>query len=296
VRRVLRIASIAVLYQILSAGLYGPSVDASRNHISAGQTAGAIPEPAPTLQSQLQPILKAAKENDSKQFDTLINDLRIPDSADWFTSTFGKEIGERLAAAYSATWNDYKNNIESMFRESGAKNHTHVFVTKFSTSSISRRDPSIQSILGDARGPFVLYTARAGNNRASDVLPGVYVFVQGHFRAVNWRTFYDLPGFKPMRIRVDRRIAPEPTQHVDAVTPSDSQHPQVHGTVWVHVIIDRDGNVAEVEPVSGPPEFISDAVRSAWQWRFEPKRLKGEPVEVDTTIPITFVEATLKLE
>lgn len=97
-----------------------------------------------------------------------------------------------------------------------------------------------------------------------------------------------------MRIRVDRRIAPEPAQHVDAGAPSDSQHPR--GTVWVHVIIDRDGNVAQVEPVSGPPEFISDAVRYAWQCRFELKIANGKPVEVDTTIPFIFVEAALKLK
>lgn len=183
-----------------------------------------------------------------------------------------------------------------MFRDSGTKKHTQVFVKKFSTSSIARRDASLQSILSDAKGPLVLYTARAGKYRENDPLPGVYVFAQGHFRVVNWRTFYDLPNFKPLRIRGDRQVTPEPTEHVDSPAPSDSQHPQTQGTVWVHLIIDRDGIVAQAESVSGPVEFISAALQSARQWRFEPKILKGDHVEVDTTIPIIFLEASLNLK
>lgn len=263
---------------------------------SAHVSAGGVPEPATTLQSQLESILKAAEDGNSKQVDNLIDGLRIPDSTDWFRSTFGKEIGDKLAVTYAASWKDYKISAESMFRDSGANKHTHAFVRKFSTSSMARHDASIGSILSNAKNPLVLYTARAGKYRDSDALPGVYVFVQEQFRLVNWRTFYDLPNFKPMRIRVDRRITPEPTGRVDSRSPSDSQHPQSQGTVWVHVIIDRDGIVAQAESVSGPPQFISEAVQSAQQWRFEPKIFKGEPVEVDTTIPVIFFEVPLKLK
>jgi TonB family protein len=295
VRCVLGIAAIAV-FQILSSSLCGLSADALRGHVSVGQTAGPILEPATTLQSQLEPILKAAAEGDAKQLDNLIDGLRIPDGADWFTRTFGKEIGDKLAATYSASWNDYRSSAESMFRDRGASKQTHVFVKRFSTSSIARRDTSIQSILRSAIGPLVLYTARAGENRGDDALPGVYVFAQGHFRVVNWKTFFDLPNFKPVRIRVDRQITPEPAGRKDSPTPSDSQHPQVQGTVWIHVIIDRDGIVAQAESASGPAEFVSNALQSARQWRFEPKILKGDPVEVDTTIALIFVKAPVKLE
>lgn len=294
-RSTLGIAAIAVC-QIFSSSLCGLSADASRKHVSVGQAAGPISEPATTLQSQLEPILKAAEEGDSKQLDSLVDGLRIPDSADWFTRTFGKEIGDKLAATYSASWNDYKSSAESMLRDAGASKHTHIFVTQFSTSSNARRDASIQSILSGAIGPLVLYTARAGEHRGNDALPGVYVFAQGRFRVVNWRTFFDLPNFKPTRIRVDRSITPEPARHVDSPTPSDPQHPQVQGTVWINVIIDRDGIVAQAESVSGPPELVSDALQSARQVRFKPKILKGDPVEVDMTIPIIFVKASVKLE
>jgi protein TonB len=56
----------------------------------------------------------------------------------------------------------------------------------------------------------------------------------------------------------------------------------------VHVVIDRDGNIAQLEPISGPPELINAAAEAARQWRYKPTILNGDPVEVDTTITISF--------
>jgi TonB family protein len=134
----------------------------------------------------------------------------------------------------------------------------------------------------------VLYTASARKDRESDSLPGVYLFAQGKFRVVNWRTFYDLPKVKPMRIRVGGQVAPQLIHHVNPIPQSDALHQQVHGTVMVHVVIDRDGNIAQLDPISGPPELINAAVEAARQWRYKPTILNGDPVEVDTTITIAF--------
>ncbi|HEU0049733.1 MAG TPA: energy transducer TonB [Nitrososphaera sp.] len=73
-----------------------------------------------------------------------------------------------------------------------------------------------------------------------------------------------------------------------SIPQSDPLHQQAHGTVVVHVVIDRDGNVAQLEPVSGPPELINAAVEAARQWRYKPTILNGDPVEVDATITIAF--------
>jgi TonB family protein len=134
----------------------------------------------------------------------------------------------------------------------------------------------------------VLYTAGTGKDRESDSLPGVYLFAQGKFRVVNWRTFYDLPNVKPVRIRVGGQVVSQIIHHVNPIPSSDDLQQQVHGTVVVHVVVDRDGNVAQLEPVSGPPELINAAVEAARQWRYKPTILNGDPVEVDTTIMIAF--------
>ena len=138
--------------------------------------------------------------------------------------------------------------------------------SRSSTSSLAHNDAFIQSILRNAEGPLALCTAGAGKDRESDPLPGVYVFAQGKFRVVNWRTFYDLPKVKPMRIRVGGQVAPQLIHHINPIPQSDALHQQVHGTVVVHAVIDRDGNVAQLEPISGPLELINAAVEAARQW------------------------------
>jgi TonB family protein len=288
VRPILRIATFWALYQVLPSGPFVPLAVSTRNDVSTEQTAGAVPESAARLQSQLEAILKVAKEGDSKQFDDLISDLQISERPNWFAATFGEEIGQELATTYKSSWKDYKNNIRNMFLYSGTKKHTHVFVKEFSASSLTHNDAFIQSVLRNSKGPLVLYTAGAGKDRESDALPGVYLYAQGNFRVVNWRTFYDLPKVKPMRIRVGGQVAPQLIHHINPIPPSDALQQKIHGTVVVHVVIDCDGNVAQLEPVSGPPELINAAMEAARQWRYKPTILNGDPVEVDTTIMIAF--------
>jgi TonB family protein len=280
VRPILRIATFLALYQVLLTVPFAPL---------AKQTAGAIPESVTRLQSQLEAILQTAKEGDPEQFDDLISGLQVPENPNWFAATFGEEIGQNLAATYKSSWKDYKDNIRNMFRDIGTKKHIHVFVKEFSASSLAHNDAFIQSILRNAEGPLVLYTAGAGKDRESDSLPGVYVFAQGKFRIVNWRTFYDLPKVKPVRIRIGGQVASHQLiHHVNPIPQSDSLRQHVHGTVVVHAVIDRDGSVAQLEPISGPPELINAAVEAARQWRYKPTILNGDPVEVDTTITIVF--------
>jgi outer membrane biosynthesis protein TonB len=56
----------------------------------------------------------------------------------------------------------------------------------------------------------------------------------------------------------------------------------------LQVVIDRDGNVAQLDPVSGPKELFKAVIAAVRQWRYKPMLLNGDPVEVDTTIMIAF--------
>jgi hypothetical protein len=284
--RVLGIAAFALLHHIFLVSPCRPSADASTTSVSFEQA----PESAAGLQSKLEAILKASQEGDSRRFDELTAGLRIPDSSNWFTDTFGKDVGEKFAATYSDSWNDYKRDVDGMFRDSGTRKHTHAFVEEFSSSSLARRDAFIESIFQNAKGPVVLYTAAAGRRLKSDALPGVYIFAQGSFRVVNWWTFYDLPNVKPTRIRVDRRIAP-----INQVSQPDAR-PGLHESVMVHIVIDRDGVIALAEAVSGPPEQFESAVHDIRLLRFKPQTRDGAPVEIDTTIPVEYVDVNIKMQ
>jgi hypothetical protein len=58
VRPILRIATFWALYQVLPSGPFVPLAVSTRNDVSTEQTAGAVPESAARLQSQLEAILK----------------------------------------------------------------------------------------------------------------------------------------------------------------------------------------------------------------------------------------------
>ena len=285
----LRIAILGLVCQMVST-LPELGLNAiTRDGISTVQSGETISESAAGLQSQLEAILKAAKDRNSKQFDELISDLQIPESSNWFTITFGEEIGQNLSVTYKNSRGDYEDTVTRMFRESGTKKHTRAFVKEFSASSRPPNDTFIRAILQSTKGPLALYTAGAGKDRESDSLPGIYVYVQGSFRIVNWKTFYGLPNVKPMRIRLGSEIAQAQLIHqVNPIPPPEAFHRHLQGAVVLHAILDRDGNVARLEQVSGPQELTDAAMAAVRQWRYKPTLLNGDPVEVDTTITIMF--------
>jgi protein TonB len=60
------------------------------------------------------------------------------------------------------------------------------------------------------------------------------------------------------------------------------------GTVILHAVISREGNIRALEVVSGSGFFIQSALDAVRQWRYRPTLLNGEPVEVETTITVVF--------
>jgi TonB family protein len=72
------------------------------------------------------------------------------------------------------------------------------------------------------------------------------------------------------------------------VYPPLARQARIQGNVVLHVIIDKDGNVKQIDVVSGHPLLIQSAVEAVKQWRYKRTLLNGTPVEVDTTVTVTF--------
>lgn len=60
------------------------------------------------------------------------------------------------------------------------------------------------------------------------------------------------------------------------------------GTVQLRAIIGTDGLVQNLQVVSGNPILAKAAIDAVRQWRYQPTRLSGEPVEVETVITVEF--------
>jgi periplasmic protein TonB len=63
----------------------------------------------------------------------------------------------------------------------------------------------------------------------------------------------------------------------------------LQGTVYLRAIIATDGTVRQLEVISGNTILARPAREAVLQWRYQPTRLNGEPVEVETLITVNFV-------
>jgi len=52
--------------------------------------------------------------------------------------------------------------------------------------------------------------------------------------------------------------------------------------------ISKTGEIQNLILISGHPMLVPAAIEAVRQWRFRPFLLNGEPVEVETTITLTF--------
>jgi periplasmic protein TonB len=97
------------------------------------------------------------------------------------------------------------------------------------------------------------------------------------------------PKAAPSRIRVGGNVQQaKMLRMVQPVYPAIAKTAHISGTVMLHAIISKDGNVEQLEYVSGPPLLMRAAMDAVKQWRYQPTTLNGDPVEVDTTISVVF--------
>ncbi len=70
--------------------------------------------------------------------------------------------------------------------------------------------------------------------------------------------------------------------------PQDAKDQHIQGVVVLQVIIDREGNVAHIQLISGHPQLAPAALEAVKQWKYRPYLLNGNPVEVDTQVQVNF--------
>lgn len=72
------------------------------------------------------------------------------------------------------------------------------------------------------------------------------------------------------------------------VYPVLARQNHVEGMVLMAAIIDKDGRVIDLKPLSGPRDLIPAAMGAVQQWRYKPYLLDGSAVQVKTQITVNF--------
>jgi protein TonB len=77
-------------------------------------------------------------------------------------------------------------------------------------------------------------------------------------------------------------------QKTAPVYPQIAKEARVSGTVVIQATISKGGQVENLRVVNGPTMLRQPAMDAVRTWRYRPYLLDGEPVEVETTVSVTF--------
>ncbi len=94
---------------------------------------------------------------------------------------------------------------------------------------------------------------------------------------------------RPTRVRVSSGVAAGLLLSKPApIYPDDAKRSHIQGPVFLHAVIGREGNVSQLDLISGPPELVPAAMEAVKRWRYKPYLFMGTPVEVDSQILVNF--------
>ena len=72
------------------------------------------------------------------------------------------------------------------------------------------------------------------------------------------------------------------------IYPPEAKKAKIQGTVVLSAVIGKDGNVKNIQVLSGPNELQQSSIDAVRQWIYKPYLLNGDPVEVKTTVNIVY--------
>jgi protein TonB len=93
----------------------------------------------------------------------------------------------------------------------------------------------------------------------------------------------------PTRVRISGGVTKGMLIHREEPTyPVLARAARVQGDVVLSAVIDVNGQITNLQLVSGHPMLVPSALAAVKNWRYKPYLLNGQPVEVETTITVIF--------
>jgi TonB family protein len=250
------------------------------------------PDSPKGLEKLMKDMLKLDKGRDDKELAAYVESLALPSPDTWFRATFGDAAGAELAASYDRVRFELPMSFPDMLAQLRAKHFDEPQVVRFDDSCDPNATDAEYDALTWRRNAQPLYDVRFINQTQSAILH-YFAYVDGAFRYIgNLRAKTTEANPHPInvpRIRVGGNVMmAEIVKQPHPVYPEAARQAGIEGTVIIHAIIGRNGNVCRLQVISGPPLLVQSALDAVRQWRYKPTLLKREPVEVDTTIQVIF--------
>ena len=75
---------------------------------------------------------------------------------------------------------------------------------------------------------------------------------------------------------------------VEPVYPAEARKANLQGIIALDIVVGKDGSVVNMRPLNGPDILARAATDALRWWKFDPYRVNGEPVMVETTVAVEF--------
>ncbi len=93
----------------------------------------------------------------------------------------------------------------------------------------------------------------------------------------------------PQRVRISQGVSKGLLIYrIEPTYPPIARAARIQGVVVLAAIIDKHGNIQNLQVVSGHPMLAPAAIDAVKQWRYKPFLLNGQPLEVETAVTVTF--------
>lgn len=242
-------------------------------------------------------MLKLEKKHDAKGLAPYVESLELPNASTWFRATFGDEVGVRLADSSERTRVNLQLVFPELLEQLNAKHFTHPKAELLTDSCNGDASAEEFRVLASRRDKQLLYHVRFTSSSQTATV-SYFAYVDGAFRYLTYfrinpqinGSAAETDGFKvPGAVNVGGNvIRGRLTREVTPMYPVRARMEGVQGSVLLRAIIGENGNVCNLRVVSGDPLLAASAMAAVRQWQYKPYMINGQPVNVDTTITVTF--------
>jgi TonB family protein len=286
----LPIVTLALILLPCSAtSLSGLAQDKNISTPAPSASATVYPDSQDGLKKFIEDVFGAMKSTDTGNISSYLSSLTIPDHNAWFMKVFGPVEGPRINAKYEVLLPKQSGMIRQRFEYAVSGGWTDITIREWKKPAGDKFTFS-GAVMDAMTEPTPIYIANAAKPQEKDLsYIGDFIYVDGGFRYVNTEIFQALSTAPPGRIREGGNVAAATiTRQVPPVYPAEARAAHTEGPVVLHVILNTEGKVRQVTAISGDPVLTKAAIDAVRQWEYKPTLLNGTPVEVDTTVTVTF--------
>lgn len=258
------------------------------------------------LKKLMEDILRATKVGDEQALSKLLGSLTVPDPDIWFRQVFGEVIGANFAARFAGSRPGIPPNLANFFTEVVRAKMTQVDVRRFERACDPNATEFEYPVLAARQRSQALYEVRFMEANYYRSL-WAFAYIDGGFRflgnlelttsatlralGVNARSMAggsNRPA-ESAPIKAFPNVQSAKVIHMEGpIYPEEAKRRLQQGTVQLAAIVAKDGSILQLHVVRGTCSLAEAAVKAVKKWRYSPTLLKGEPVEVVTTIDVVF--------